>query len=112
VSLSRLVPTRTKNNPSAPAPQATPLPAHRCCLDRQGLIQALAGLVIALIALLTSYGHIGLWCIEERERPARRARRQDRCALAQFEFQLNPNAATRQRLADLISLLREVGEFV
>jgi hypothetical protein len=48
---------------------------------------------------------------EERERATRRARRQDRCALAQFEFQLNSNAATRQRLADLISLLREYGEF-
>ena len=48
---------------------------------------------------------------EERERAARRARRQDRCALAQFEFQLHPNTTTRQRLADLISLLREYGEF-
>lgn len=28
------------------------------CLDRQGTIQAIAGIVIALIALLTSYGHI------------------------------------------------------
>jgi hypothetical protein len=128
------------------------------CLDRQGWIQALAGIVIALIALLTSYDHIalpagpvlqlpqqwGVWFIvasmalvlvdaqlatgsrlraaqdaaraadeaaEERERATRRARRQDRCALAQFEFQLNSNAATRQRLADLISLLREYGEF-
>jgi hypothetical protein len=127
-------------------------------LDRQGWIQAFAGIVIALIALLTSYDHIslpagaalqlpqqwGVWFIvasmalvlvdaqlatgsrlraaqdaaraadeaaEERERATRRARRQDRCALAQFEFQLNSNAATRQRLADLISLLREYGEF-
>ena len=31
---------------------------RRCCLDRRGLIQALAGIVIALIALLTSYDHI------------------------------------------------------
>jgi hypothetical protein len=134
--------------------------SSRCsfCLDRQGWIQAFAGIVIALIALLTSYDHIalpagaalqlpqqwGVWFIvasmalvlvdaqlatgsrlraaqdaaraadeaaEERERATRRARRQDRCALAQFEFQLNPNAATRQRLADLISLLREYGEF-
>jgi len=126
-------------------------------LDRQGWIQAIGGIVIALIALLTSYDHIhlpghiipieqqwGVWFIaasmalvlvdaqlatqsrhrerdraaeeriraaEERERAARRARRQDRCALAQFEFQLNPNTTTRQRLADLISLLREYGEF-
>jgi hypothetical protein len=149
---------------------ATPVsPGRRSCcggcLDRQGWIQALAGIVIALIALLASYDHIalpagatlqlpqqwGVWFIVasmalvlvdaqlatgsrlraadeaaeeriradrernraavERERAARRARRQDRCALAQFDFQLNPNAATRQRLADLISLLREYGEF-
>jgi hypothetical protein len=151
---------------SAPDLPATPGSSRRSfCLDRQGWIQALAGIVIALIALLTSYDHIalpagaalqlpqqwGVWFIiasmalvvvdaqlatgsrlraadeaaeeriradrernraaEERERAARRARRQDRCALAQFEFQLNPNAATRQRLADLISLLREYGEF-
>jgi hypothetical protein len=31
---------------------------RRSCLDRQGLIQALAGIVIALIALLTSYDNI------------------------------------------------------
>jgi len=31
---------------------------RRCPLDRQGLIQALAGIVIALIALLSSYDHI------------------------------------------------------
>ena len=36
----------------------TLLRARRCCLDRQGLIQAIAGIVIALIALLTSYDHI------------------------------------------------------
>ena len=123
---------------SAPDLPTTPGPFRRsCCLDRQGAIQAIAGIVIALIALLTSYDHIALWFIvasmalvlvdaqlatgsrlrgadeaaEERERAARRARRQDRCTLAQFEFQLYPNAATRQRLADLISLLREYGEF-
>ncbi len=39
-----------------------------------------------------------------------RARRQDRCALAQLEFQLNPDDTTSQRLADLIALLREYGE--
>jgi hypothetical protein len=33
---------------------------RRSCLDRQGWIQALAGIVIALIALLTSYDHIAL----------------------------------------------------
>ena len=54
---------------------------------------------------------------EERERAAGRARqadvrarRQDRCALAQLEFQLNPDDTTRRRLADLIALLREYGE--
>jgi len=31
-----------------------------CWLDLQGWIQSLAGLVIALIALLTSYDHISL----------------------------------------------------
>ncbi|MCT0216736.1 hypothetical protein KQ298_10430 [Synechococcus sp. CS-1330] len=128
-------------------------PVHPRGLDRQGSIQAIGGIVIALIALialLSSYDHIslpagalqlpqqwGVWFIaaslalvvvdaqlatgsrlraaheaaEERERAARRARRQDRCALAQFEFQLHPNTTTRQRLADLISLLREYGEF-
>jgi hypothetical protein len=47
----------------------------------------------------------------EREPAARRARRHDRSALAQSDFQLNPNSTNRQRLADLIALLREVGEF-
>ena len=178
-----------------PTPGSAPelAPSRPRGLDRQGWIEALAGLVIALIALLTSYDHIslpagalqlpqqwGVWFIaasmalvfvvaegfceavaqlatgsrlraaqdaaraadetarerdraaeeriraaeerirsdrernraaEERERAARRARRQDRCALAQFEFQLHPNTTTRQRLADLISLLREYGEF-
>jgi hypothetical protein len=160
--------------PDLPVTPVSPGRRSNCCgcLDRQGWIQALAGIVIALIALLTSYDHIalptgaalqlpqqwGVWFIvasmalvlvdaqlatgsrlraaneaaeerdraaeeriradrernraaEERGRAARRARRQDRCALAQFEFQLNPNAATRQRLADLIFLLREYGEF-
>ena len=48
-----------------PPPESAPdLPAtsvsfrRHSCLDRQGLIQALAGIVIALIALLTSYDHI------------------------------------------------------
>ncbi len=48
-----------------PPPESAPdLPAtsvssrRRNCLDRQGLIQAIAGIVIALIALLTSYDHI------------------------------------------------------
>ncbi len=35
-------------------------PRRRCGLDRQGWIQAMAGLVIALIALLSSYDHISL----------------------------------------------------
>jgi hypothetical protein len=47
---------------------------------------------------------------EERERAAGRARRQDRCALAQLEFQLNPDDTTSRRLANLIALLREYGE--
>ena len=47
---------------------------------------------------------------EERERAARRAQRQDRCTLAQLEFQFSPNGTTRTRLSDLIALLREYGE--
>ena len=47
---------------------------------------------------------------EERERAARRAQRQDRCTLAQIEFQFSPNDTTRKRLSDLIALLREYGE--
>jgi hypothetical protein len=47
---------------------------------------------------------------EERERAARRAQRQDRCTLAQIEFQFSPNDTTRRRLSDLIALLREYGE--
>ena len=44
---------------SAPDLPATSVASRRhSCLDRQGLIQALAGIVIALIALLTSYDHI------------------------------------------------------
>jgi hypothetical protein len=40
---------------------ATPVSLRRRCgLDLQGWIQAIAGLVIALIALLSSYGHITL----------------------------------------------------
>ena len=46
----------------------------------------------------------------ERERAARRAQRQDRCTLAQLEFQFSPNDTTRTRLSDLIALLREYGE--
>jgi len=47
---------------------------------------------------------------EERERAARRAQRQDRCTLAQLEFQFSANDTTRRRLSDLIALLREYGE--
>jgi hypothetical protein len=47
---------------------------------------------------------------EERERAARRAQRQDRCTLAQLEFQFSANGTTRRRLSDLIALLREYGE--
>ena len=46
----------------------------------------------------------------ERQRAARRAQRQDRCTLAQLEFQFSPTAINRQRLSDLIALLREYGE--
>jgi hypothetical protein len=46
----------------------------------------------------------------ERQRAARRAQRQDCCTLAQFEFQFSANAVNRQRLSDLIALLREYGE--
>ncbi|MBM5808460.1 MAG: hypothetical protein FJ051_01365 [Cyanobacteria bacterium M_surface_9_m1_291] len=47
---------------------------------------------------------------QERQRASRRAQRQDRCTLAQLEFQFSANATTRQRLSDLIELLREYGE--
>ncbi len=47
---------------------------------------------------------------EERERAARRAQRQDRCTLAQLEFQFSPNGTTRTRVSGLIALLREYGE--
>ncbi len=47
---------------------------------------------------------------QERERGARRAQRQDRCTLAQLEFQFSPNGTTRRRLSDLIALLREYAE--
>jgi hypothetical protein len=46
----------------------------------------------------------------ERDLAARRAQRQDRCTLAQLEFQFSPNDTTRRRLSDLIALLREYGE--
>jgi len=49
---------------SAPDLSATSVSfRRRSCLDRQGLIQTIAGIVIALIALLTSYDHIALWFI-------------------------------------------------
>jgi hypothetical protein len=47
---------------------------------------------------------------EERERARSRDQRQDRCTLAQLEFQLSPDATNRRRFADLIALLREYGE--
>ena len=45
-----------------PTPGSAPdlAPSRPRGLDRQGWIEALAGLVIALIALLTSYDHISL----------------------------------------------------
>jgi hypothetical protein len=46
----------------------------------------------------------------ERNLAACRAQRQDRCTLAQLEFQFSPNDTTRRRLSDLIALLREYGE--
>ena len=51
--------------PIEPSPEfapdlANPPSPPRCCLDLQGWIQAVAGLVIALIALLSSYDHISL----------------------------------------------------
>jgi hypothetical protein len=46
----------------------------------------------------------------ERNLAARRAQCQDRCTLAQLEFQLSPNDTTRRRLSDLIALLHEYGE--
>ena len=45
-----------------PAPGSAPdlAPIHPRGLDRQGSIQAIGGIVIALIALLSSYDHISL----------------------------------------------------
>jgi len=45
-----------------PTPGSAPdlAPIHPRGLDRQGSIQAIGGIVIALIALLTSYDHISL----------------------------------------------------
>ena len=50
----------SESSESAPDWLTTPL-RYRCRgLDRQGWIQAIGGLVIALIALLSSYDHIAL----------------------------------------------------
>jgi len=48
--------------PDLPATPVSPGRRSNCCgcLDREGAIQALAGIVIALIALLTSDDHIAL----------------------------------------------------
>lgn len=63
---------------TAPDSEATPASRRRCgWFDLQGWLEVLAGIVIALIALLTSYDHIalpagaalqlpqqwGVWCI-------------------------------------------------
>ena len=49
-----------------PSPESAPdlAPSRSRGLDRQGWIQALGGLLIALIALLTSYDHIALLAAE------------------------------------------------
>lgn len=44
---------------------------------------------------------------EERERAARRTRIEARCRIAQFQFQLEPNAAHRQALSAVLALLQE-----
>ena len=72
---------------SAPDLAATPAARRRfCCLDPQGWIQALGGLVIGLIALLSSYDHLslpagaiphpqqwGIWFIAATLRPSPKA---------------------------------------
>jgi len=130
-----------------------------CLLDRQGWITVVAGLLLALITLFTSYSHVNIVgfgavrlnqqigvpllaaslatlvvdaelaarrrlraegdrirAAQDRAREAdealRRARRQDGCTLAQLQFQLDPGPVSRQRLADLIALLREYGDLL
>ena len=52
---------RIESSPEfAPDLANPPSPPRRCFLDLQGWIQAIAGLVITLIALLSSYDHISL----------------------------------------------------
>ena len=74
------------------------------------LVASLATLVVeAQLASRRRYRERDL-ADQERQRAARRAQRQDRCTLAQLEFQFSPTAINRQRLSDLIALLREYGE--
>ncbi|QDZ41456.1 hypothetical protein FRE64_05205 [Euhalothece natronophila Z-M001] len=47
---------------------------------------------------------------EERERAARRARIQNRGAILQIRYQLEPNEANRQALRDFLAFLQEYGE--
>jgi hypothetical protein len=76
------------------------------------LVASLATLVVeAQLASRRRYRERDL-ADQERQRAARRAQRQDRCTLAQLEFQFSPTAINRQRLSDLIALLREYGELV
>jgi hypothetical protein len=56
-SASPLPPPLSPPIPPPPAPQLLPEPL---ALDRQGLLEAAAGTVIALIALFSSYDHINL----------------------------------------------------
>jgi hypothetical protein len=54
-------PTGPESEPSpAPPPPARPSPRQPLSLDRQGLLEATGGTVIALIALFSSYDHITL----------------------------------------------------
>ena len=45
-------------SPAPVAPESKPAPRSLRGLDAEGLLQALAGTVIALIALFSSYDHI------------------------------------------------------
>ena len=51
---------RIEPSPEFAPDLANPPSPPRCCLDLQGWIQAVAGLVIALIALLSSYDNVSL----------------------------------------------------
>jgi len=71
------------------------------------LLASLATLVVVDVVFSEGVAQLAS---RRRDLAARRAQRQDRCTLAQLEFQFSPNDTTRRRLSDLIALLREYGE--